>query len=461
MLGSFARKQRFFADSLQTMMPRKPDNAPDLFRAQLSQILNLRHPLVRLSGKMDWARLEAQIEVRYSPGPGQPPLPTRLLVGLHYLKYAFDESDESVVARWLENPYWQYFCGYEFLQHELPLHPSSLVRWRERMGDRLEALLEHSLHVARQEGLLRTRDLERVNVDTTVQEKAVAFPTDARLYQKMRLALARAARGSGIVLRQSYARLGKVALVMQGRYARARQMKRSARETRKLKVWLGRVVRDVERKMPADDAVLPELLETARRLLAQERRDSNKRYSVHAPEVECIAKGKAHRRYEFGCKVSFATTSKGNWLVAADSLPGNPYDGHTLEGALAQVERVTGKRPKHAYGDLGYRGHRVEGKTQMRLVGKIPKKAIRAERKWMKRRASIEPTLGHLKSDHRLSRNHLKGRHGDRANVMLAVAGYNFAKLLAGFSRAGRKFREIYSWSRSIFTLRRPAGSAA
>lgn len=144
------------------MKPRKPNNEPDLFRAQLSQILNLRHPLLRLSEKMDWARLEAAIDVQYRPGPGQPPLPTRLMAGLHYLKYAFDLSDERLVARWLENPYWQYFCGYEYLQHELPLHPTSLVRWRERMGDRLESLLEHSLHVARQEGLLGARELERV-----------------------------------------------------------------------------------------------------------------------------------------------------------------------------------------------------------------------------------------------------------------------------------------------------------
>ena len=443
------------------MMPKKPDNVPDLFRAQLSQILNLRHPLVRLSEKMDWPRLETQIDVQYRPGPGQPPLPTRLLVGLHYLKYAFDESDESVVARWLENPYWQYFCGYEFLQHERPLHPTSLVRWRERMGDRLEMLLEHSLHVAKQEGLLKVRELERVNVDTTVQEKAVAFPTDARLYQKMRVALVRAAQDSGIALRQSYRRVGKVALVMQGRYARARQRRRSARETRQLKTWLGRVVRDVERKMPEGEPVLLELLEKAQRLLAQERYDSNKLYSVHAPEVECIAKGKAHKRYEFGCKASFATTSKGNWLVAADSLPGNPYDGHTLAGVLAQVARLTGRHPKHAYCDLGYRGHGVEGETQVRLVGKIPKRATRAARKWMKRRASIEPTIGHLKSDHRLSRNYLKGRQGDRANVMLAAAGYNFAKLLAGFSRAWRKFREIYLWHRPILSLRDSALAGA
>ncbi len=147
--------------------------------------------------------------------------------------------------------------------------------------------------------------------------------------------------------------------------------------------------------------------------------------------------------------------------MAADSLPGNPYDGHTLAGVLAQVARLTGRRPKHIYCDLGYRGHGIEDGTQVRLVGKIPKKATRATRKWMKRRAAIEPTIGHLKSDHRLSRNYLRGRHGDRANVVLAAAGYNFAKLLAGFSRAWSKLREIYPCSRSIFVLRRPALSVA
>ena len=213
--------------------------------------------------------------------------------------------------------------------------------------------------------------------------------------------------------------------------------------------------------MPEGEPVLLELLEKARQLLAQQRHDSNKLYSVQAPEVECIAKGKAHKRYEFGCKASFATTSKGNWLVAADSLPGNPYDGHTLAGVLAQVARLTGRHPKHAYCDLGYRGHGVEGETQVRRVGKIPKRATRAARKWMKRRAAIEPTIGHLKSDHRLSRNYLKGRHGDRANVMLAAAGYNFAKLLAGFSRAWRKFREIYLGRRPILSLRHSALAGA
>ena len=357
------------------MKPKKPDNELDLFRSQLSQIFNLRHPLLRLSQNMDRTRLEAQIDVLYPPGPGQPPLPTRLMVGQHDLKYAVNESDESVVARWVENPYWQPFCGYEFLQHESPLHPTSLVRWRERRGGSLESLREHTVWVAKQEGLLKAGELERVNVDTTVQEKAIAFPTDARLYHKISVAVVR----------------------------KAPQMKRAAREAHKLKTGLGRVVRDVSRKASPTEVDVHRLLRRAERLLRQQRSDSGKLYSAHVDEVECIAKGKAHKRYEFGGRASFATTC-----------------------------------------DLGDRGHGVEGETQVRRVGKIPKQASRAARKWMKRRAAIEPTLGHLKSDHRLSRNYLKGRHGEAAHVVLAAVGYNFAKLLAGFSCAWRNFRHFF-----------------
>ena len=421
------------------MKPQKPANSADLFRSQLSQMLNISHPLVRLSQKMNWDKLESEIDVLYSDGAGQPPLPTRLLVGLHYLKYTFNESDESVVARWVENPYWQYFCGYEYLQHELPLHPTSLTRWRNRVGDKLEALLVHTVEVAMQTKAMSVRELDHVNVDTTVQEKAITFPTDAKLYHRMREVLVNAAEQRDIALRQSYRRVGKKALIMQGRYGHARQMKRAAKQTRKLKTYLGRVVRDVERKALNKDEKLVKLLNQAHRLLAQQRKDKNKLYSIHEPEVRCIAKGKIHKPYEFGNKASFVTTSKSNWLVSAQSLPNNPFDGHTLKGALAHVEKITQRPLKNVYVDGGYKGHGIKGDINVRLVGRIPKRATRTARKWMKRRAAIEPTIGHLKSGHRLSRNYLKGERGDHANVVLAAAGYNLAKLLTWFYCAWRK----------------------
>src|SRR5699024_5408872 len=303
------------------MKPKQPNNEADLFRAQLSQILNMNHRLCRLARQIDWGLFDEHFDAVYTTGPGRPGLPTRLMVGLHYLKYAFDESDESVVERWLENPYWQYFCGFETMQHETPLHPTSLVKWRQRMGaERLALLLQETVATAKRNGTLKRSAVQRVNVDTTVQEKAIAFPTDARLYHKMRETLVRAAQQRNIPLRQSYRRVGQRALIWQGRYGRARQMKRSQRQTRRLKTYLGRVTRDIERKAPQPDTELQTLLHRANRLLTQQRQDKNKLYSVHAPEVECIAKGKAHKRYEYGCKASFSTTSRGNWIVGAQAL---------------------------------------------------------------------------------------------------------------------------------------------
>jgi IS5 family transposase len=415
------------------MKPKQPNNAPDLFRSQLSQILNMDHKLVRLADRINWDNLASKIDVVYHNRSGQPPLPTRLLVGLHYLKALFNESDENVVERWVENPYWQYFCGFEYLQHELPLHPTSLVKWRQRVGEGLESLLTETIELARSTKAMSPRSLDHVNVDTTVQEKAIAFPTDARLYQSMRIALVRLAKKRGIALRQNYVRVGKRAYARQNRYAHARQMKRARRECRKLKTFLGRVVRDILRKYPEPDEALALELAKAQRLLVQQRHDKHKLYSIHAPEVECIAKGKAHKRYEFGNKVSFVTTSKDNWIVGVQSLQGNPYDGHTLSNAITQVETLTAKTPSMIYCDAGYRGHDYKGAATVKVVRKLPKRATRTQKNWLKRRAAIEPVIGHVKHDHRMARNYLKGVEGNQANAILAAAGYNLAKLLAWF----------------------------
>jgi IS5 family transposase len=221
----------------------------DLFRAHLSQILNRNHPLYVLGNQLDWSIFEREFDPLYVENFGRPGLPIRLAVGLHYLKYAYNESDESVVERFLENPYGQYFCGFEYFEHEVPLDPSSLVRWRRRVGSEgMEKLLRETVETAKRGRFLKASHVERVNVDTTVQEKAVAFPTDARLYHKMRRVLVRVAKREGIELRQSFERLSKRALQMQGRYSHARQMKRAKRETKKLRVYLGRVLRDIQRE---------------------------------------------------------------------------------------------------------------------------------------------------------------------------------------------------------------------
>ena len=404
----------------------------DLFRTRLDQILNRRHPLFRLADTIDWTVFDKEFGSLYVEKVGRPGLPIRLLVGLHYLKHAYNVSDEGVVERFLENPYWQYFCGFEYFQHDFPLDPTTLVKWRKRIGPKgMEKLLQVTIETAKSKEYVTEKHLERVNVDTTVQEKAIAFPTDARLYHKARRILVRLAKRNGIALRQTYERLGKRALIMQGRYSHARQARRARREQKRLRLYLGRVIRDIRRKCQEPGEQLAIMLERASRIFTQKRSDSEKLYSMQAPEVECIAKGKAHKKYEFGCKVSLVSTSKDNWIVGIKALQGNPYDGHTLKDALAQAEQLTGWRPEHAYCDKGYRGEpTVIDKTAVHLANRRKKSIKPREWSWFKRRCAIEPIIGHTKSDHRMNRNYLKGEDGDKVNAILAGCGFNIRKLL-------------------------------
>jgi IS5 family transposase len=399
----------------------------------LKDFLNASHPLYRLGGVVNWGQFEGQFGKFYAVEMGRPALPTRLLVGLHYLKYLYNVSDEVVVASWVENPYWQYFCGEEYFRHEFPCDPTSLVKWRQRVGvEGSEQLLKESLAAAQREALLTPTEIKRVNVDTTVQEKAIAFPTDAGLYHKARQALVRMARCCNFKLRQSYVRLGKRALVNQGRYGAARQRKRARRETRKLRTYLGRVLRNVERGKLKLATKQEQVVSVARRIWTQQRTDHGKVYSVHAPEVECIAKGKAHKHYEFGCKVPIVTTSRNNWIVGIDAAHDNPYDGATLKPALAQVKRLTGTRPEEAFVDKGFRGQRYHPKgVTVYITGRRNLTPLLS--KLLKRRAAIEPVIGHTKQDHGMHRNYLFGKVGDRINAMLSASAWNLKKLWRHF----------------------------
>jgi IS5 family transposase len=407
----------------------------DLFRSSLEQILNKKHPLYVLANKIDWSHFDKSFGELFVQKQGRPGLPTRLVVGLHYLKHAYNESDESVVAGLLENPYWQYFCGFKQFQHELPIDPSSLTRWRKRLGpDKIEALLSATIDTAKEEKLLTQKHVERVNVDTTVQEKAIAFPTDARLYHKVRRVLVKAAKKMHIDLRQNYERTSKKVFLKQGRYASAGQYKRAKKETKKLKTILGCVIRDILRKCSKPEGRFAKALQIAQDIFNQKRSDTNKVYSVHAPEVECIAKGKVHKKYEFGCKVSMVSSSKDNWILAIDAVHGNPFDGHTLKDSLRQVKQLTGFQPLHAYCDRGYRGAAKEiTDTEVHLSGKKKKSMKASLWKWYARRSAIEPIFGHLKSDNRLERNHLQGKDGDRINAILSGCGFNLRKLIRAF----------------------------
>lgn len=316
------------------MQPSKQSRGgKDLFRERLDAIIDLKHPLVRLAHLVPWSEFDAAFGRFYKP-VGRPAKATRLMVGLHYLKHTYDLSDEEVVARWVETPYWQYFCGLEFFQHALPIDPSLMTRWRKRVGpEAMETVLKATVGMALESRTIKASSLERLTVDTTVQEKAIAHPTDSRLYLKALQTLVRRAKKAGIKLRQSHTRLAKTASAKAGRYAHARQYRRMRRELKRLRTYLGRVYRDVGRKIAGDaeqEARFVRLLGLVERLLAQRPEDKNKLYSLHAPEAVCIAKGKAHKRYEFGCKVGIAATNKEGLFLAAKAFKGNPYDGHTM-----------------------------------------------------------------------------------------------------------------------------------
>ena len=441
------------------MTPKpQPRDAFELFQSHFDQILNPGHELVQLANKIDWPRLEAALIDSYCPDIGAPAKAIRLMVGLHYLKFTFDESDESVVARWVENPYWQYFCGYTHLQHECPIHPTSMTKWRNRVGvDRQEELLKETIRLAVREKHLPKNDLARVTVDTTVQEKNITFPTDSKLLYKAIRKLGDAAKSRGIPLRQSYVRVGQTAAVKASRYAHAKQFKRMRRQLRKLRTYAGRLIRDIRRKTTDVDEDLATLLDRADRIRRQQPKDAKKLYSLHEPEVQCISKGKAHQRYEFGQKIAVATTNRGNWIVASQLCENNPYDGHTLTGTLANVESITGVAITDAYVDKGYRGHGYIGEADVHVAGQRRKNTTRAERKRRRRRSAIEPKIGHLKSDHRMDRCFLKGLAGDAINAVLAAAGANLRKLLGLLRRrAGRFVFAMIRWLENRIANRWP-----
>jgi IS5 family transposase len=435
----------------------RDDRQDDLFGPRLEEIINLRHPLVRLAAEIDWQFLAGRFSSVCRVGPGQPPLPTRLMAGLLILKHMHNLSDEALCDRWVENPYFQYFCGEVVFQHAAPFDRSSLTRWRQRLGEeQIAALLQESLSVAHRAGAIETKDLERVVVDTTVQEKAVAHPTDARLTHRAIEKLVDLAKREGVKLRQSYLRLAKRAAIMVGRYTHAHQFKRARRELKFLRTRLGRIIRDIRRQIDGNPVLedrFGSLLDLASRVRQQEQRQRGpKIYSLHAPEVECIGKGKARTPYEFGCKVSIVTPvtapKGGQFVLHAKALHGNPYDGHTLGPVTADLERLTGVAVRRIHGDKGYRGHNYPDRFRVWISGQV-RRVTKAIRREMRRRAAVEPVIGHLKEDHRMRRNHLKGREGDRINAVLAAAGYNFSLLRRWFDELLRVLLLILYRSRS------------
>ena len=414
--------------------PRAPEQ-DDLLRPRLVDMIDPRHELVKLAALIDWEVFEHEWAGFFPSGKGRPATEPRLVAGLLYLQHAYRLSDEAVVARWVENPYDQHLTGETFFQHRLPIAPSSLTRWRGRIGeDGVEWLLTQTIRAGQKAGAIDDDSVKRVAVDTTVMEKNIAYPTDARLYERARDQLTALAQEAGVDLRQSYARLAPRLALQVGRYAHAKQFKRMRKALKRLKGYTGRVMRDLRRHLQdipegsLRDRIIAKL-SLVSHLLHQPPKGADKIYALHEPYVDCISKGKARVRYEFGCKVSVATTLDEGFVVGMRSFAGNPYDGHTLKEALEQVEILTDQRPDLAVVDRGYRGHGEE-KTRVLISGTrrgmTPK--LIAD---IRRRSAIEAEIGHMKTDTRLSRCPLKGTIGDALFAVLCACGHNIPKILA------------------------------
>lgn len=345
------------------------------------------------------------------------------MAGLLYLQHTYRLSDEAVVARWIDSPYLQHFCGETFFKHHVPIDPSSLVRWRKRIGEEgVEWQLAKTIEAGRKSGAVDGDSLTRVAVDTTVMKKNIAHPTDTRLSEKARRQLVALAVEGGIELRQNYNRLAPPLAMQVGRYAHAKQFRRMRKALKKLKGYTGRVLRDIRRQLQdiPEGAFRERVLDKlwlVGRLLQQTPKSQAKIYALHEPEVDCIS------------KVSIATTIDEGFVVGMRALPGNPYDGHTLAEALEQVEILTERKPTLAVVDRGYRGHGIEA-TRV-LISDTRRGLTLLLAKLLKRRSAIEPEIGHMKSDGRLARCPLKGTIGDAIFAVLCGCGHNLRKILA------------------------------
>ncbi len=430
---------------------KRPTGQLNFLAPTLKEQLNPKNELYLLADTLDWDYFEREFAPLYSD-KGRPAHPIRLMTSLLILKAVYNLSDEVLVEQhWEMNAYFQYFGGMAVQQWGQPCAASDLVHFRQRIGQGgVEKIFRHSIDKHGKDG----QD-PNVSIDTTAQEKNITYPTDSKLHKKIIDKCVKKAKGSNITLRRSYKRTSKqlVRDTYNGTHPKRRKKANAAK--RKLKTIAGRLIRELARKLP--EGIYGKELELYKKVLAQEKNGKDKTYSLHEPEVYCMGKGKAHKKYEYGCKASLVLTQKTGIIVGAMTFKTNVYDGHTLEDVLEQTRDLTGRTPRTATVDRGYKGKQTVGETQIN----IPKPRLkrdtayqkRKKRKYFRRRAAIEPIIGHLKSDHRAARNFLKGQIGDSINFMMAAAGFNFKKLMV-------KLKEtvlwLYSYLKNILDPQHP-----
>jgi len=387
------------------------------FYSTFEEQLSRKHPLYILANGVSWQQFDESFKDLYCPDNGRPAKPIRRMVSLLMLKHIRNLSDESVVEQWAENGYYQYFSGEQSFVAKMPCEASELV----------ELIFKESIRINGKDS-----DEDHGTIDTTVQEKNITYPTDNKLHRKIIKKCVAIAERQDIELRQSYVRTLKRLSLDQRFRNHPKNYKKARKADRKIKTIAGRLVRELERKLPA--GLYAAELALFNKVLSQKRYDHNKIYSLHEPHVQCISKGKEHKKYEFGSKVSIITTKTSGVIIGALNIEKNDYDAHTLDPALEQQQRLTGHALKEAFADRGYRGvNQIRG-TQIHTPKPFDKKLSKYRQHKMKkgfqRRAAIEPKIGHLKRDYRLSRNFYKGITGDNINVMLAAAAKNFKRMV-------------------------------
>lgn len=449
---------------------------PDFFQSRIESMIDLRCPLAALAGRMPWGQIEAVLAPKFEHedragqrvegedllGPtvalvgagrsnaGRPKIAIRLMTSLLYLKHSFDLSDEELCQRWSENIVWQFFSGMEYYEHRQPCDGTQIGRFRRDVGeDGLEQLLKATIDAAVAMKAVKPKDLERVIVDTTVQEKAIAHPVDSRLLEIARHKVVGAAKRAGISLKQTYAKECKQLRRKAGGYAHAKQFRRLKSTVKRQRTILGVVMREVRRKLQASGFVAQNAkatsdlmlwLERAERIHTQRIHDKNKLYALHAPEVECIGKGKARKPYEFGVKNAVVISHKAGLMLGARTFPGNPYDGHILSAVLEQATNLTqdvNVTIREVVADLGFRGVDADNPDKQIIHRGRYKSLTPQQKAWLRRRQAVEPAIGHLKSDHRLNRCWLHGALGDALHAISCAAGYNLRWLLRAIARLG------------------------
>ena len=409
------------------MLAKKPSNAQLGFYSTLEEQLSHRHPLYILANKINWNIFEEAFAKLYSE-EGRPAKSIRLMVSLLMLKHIRNISDESVVEQWSENVYYQYFSGEKIFACDIPCEATELVHFRNRIGDEgIELIFKESIRINGKDG-----KEDEATTDTTVQEKNITFPTDNKLHRKIIKKCIAIADQQGIELRQTYTRTLKKLLMAQRFRNHPKNKTRARKADKKVKTIAGRLVRELDRKLAP--GVHQDTLLLFKKILLQKKTDHHKIYSLHEPHVQCISKGKEHKKYEFGSKVSIITTKNGGVIIGAINIENNVHDSKTLEPAIEQQQRLTGTVLKNNFVDRGYRGVKEMLGTTIIIPDKPGKQRTPYQkqklRKGFKRRAAIEPRIGHLKTDHRLCRNFYKGIKGDNRNIMLAAAAMNLKRMM-------------------------------